>query len=132
MIENYVYTKITQDTALQALLTDGASGYHVYPNVVPRSVNTFISAITFTLITTKDVYPVSKSVNIQFNIFSKEHTKVAQVAEALSNLFNGDNLQNAGNVQMVYSQRISESDLGKTLDNEELYQREATYYFKIR
>lgn len=132
MIEQYIYTKITTDIALQALLTNGAGGFYVYPGVIPRSVENFDTAIAFSLISTRDVYPVSKSVNVQFNIFGTSHSKVAEVANALNNLFNGDNLQTVGSLKMVYSQRVSESDLGKTLDNEALYQREATYYFKTR
>lgn len=132
MIEQYIYTKITADIALQALLTNGAGGFYVYPGVIPRSVENFDTAIAFSLISTRDVYPVSKSVNVQFNIFGTSHSKVAEVANALNNLFNGDNLQTVGSLKMVYSQRVSESDLGKTLDNEALYQREATYYFKTR
>lgn len=132
MIEEYIYTKVTQDPALQALLTDGVGGYNIYPGVIPRGVESFNVAVSFSLITTRDVYPVSKSVNVQFNIFSSEHIKTAQTAKALNDLFNEDNLQTVGDLKMVYSQRISESDLGKTLDNDALYQREATYYFKLR
>lgn len=131
MIEQYVFNKITADPTLQALLTDGAGGYHLYPAVVPRGVETS-NMLTFTRIGTTDVYPASESVNVQFNIFTKAHGQAVAIAEALSNLMNEDNNQPlTGGTAVVYSQRKSESDLGFDFDDK-LYQREATYYFKLR
>ena len=130
MIEQYVYNKIVADTTLQGLLTDGASGYNLYPNVVPRSL-VFDRAVTFTTISTNDVFPNANSVSVQFNIFAKTHTDIVSIATALANLFNGDNLQSDGGVFMIYSQRRSESDLAFDFDTN-IYHREATYYFKIR
>ncbi len=132
MIEQYIYNLITGDTALQELLHKGSDDFYLYPGVIPRGEDNFTVAVAFSLITTKDVYPVSKSVTVQFNIFGTTHVVTANVAKALSDLFNEDNRQNSGGVQMVFSQRVSEGDLGKALDNEALYQREATYYFKLR
>jgi hypothetical protein len=132
MIEQYIYNKITEDETLQELLNAGSDDFYLYPAVVPRGIENFDVAVTFTLITSTDVYPASKSVNIQFNIFGAVHADVAEVAQALEALFNEDNNQSDGDVSVVYSQRVSESDLGKSLDNEALYQREATYYFKLR
>lgn len=132
MIEQYIYNKITEDETLQELLNAGSDDFYLYPGVIPRGEENFDVAVTFTLITSTDVYPASKSVNIQFNIFGAVHADVAEVAQALETLFNEDNNQSDGGVGVVYSQRVSESDLGKSLDNEALYQREATYYFKLR
>ena len=129
MIEQYVFNKIQADTTLNTLLTKN-SILNLYPSVVPRSA-VFDNAITFSTITTVDVFPASKSVNVQFNIFTKEHVKSVEIAEALSNLFNEDNHQKDGGVDMVFSIRKSESDLGFNFDTN-IYQREATYYFKIR
>lgn len=130
MIEQYVFNKIVGDATLQGLLTDGAGGFNVYPNVVPRGL-LFTKAITFTTILTTDVFPNANSVNVQFNIFAKTHSDLGTISGALSNLFNGDNNQLSGGIDMIYSQRRSESDLGFNFD-ESIYQREATYYFKIR
>lgn len=130
MIEQYIYDRITADPTLQGLLSDGNGGYLLYPNVVPRE-GTIEKAITFTTIATIDVYPAAESVNVQFNIFSKTHTEAAQITQALADIFNEDNNQTAGGIQVVYSQRKSQSDLGKDRDDD-LYQREATYYFKLR
>lgn len=130
MIEQYIYNKITEDETLQTLLAAGSDDFYLYPNVVPRGVE-FSKAVTFTLIITNDVYPAIKSVNVQFSIFSKSHVEAVQIAEALSALFNEDNNQSSGEVAVVYSQRKSESDLGFNYDDQ-LYQREATYYFKLR
>lgn len=131
MIEQYIFNKITADTTLQALLTDGASGYHVYPLVVPRSL-IFTKAITFTTIATGDAYPNIKSVTVQFNIFAKTHTDTVLISKALSDLFNEDNNNKDGtNIAVVYSERVSESDLGFDFD-ETIYHRESSYYFKIR
>lgn len=130
MIEQYVFNKIVADTTLQTLLTDGSGGYNVFPNVVPRSL-VFTKAVTFTTISTTDVYPHANSVNVQFNLFAKTHSDLVSIASALANVFNGDNNQLSGGIDMIYSQRRSESDLGFNFD-ESIYQREATYYFKIR
>lgn len=130
MIEQYVFNKISGDSTLSTLLTKD-SVLHLYPSVVPRGVDTFDNAVTFTTISVVDVYPASKSVNVQFNIFSKEHIKSAQIAQALSDLFNEDNHQKDGGVDMVFSIRKSESDLGFNFDTN-IFQRETTYYFKLR
>lgn len=131
MIEQYIFNKVTADPTLQALLTDGAGGYHVYPTVVPRGIDT-LNLLTFTRVGTTDVYPASESVDIQFNIFTKAHLKSVEIAQALAALFNEDNNQPLdGGTAVVYSQRKSESDLGFDYDDKE-YQREATYYFKLR
>lgn len=130
MIEQYIYNKITQDSALQTLLDDGDGGYKLFPTVVPRGVETD-KAVTFTLINSNDAYPKIQSVNVQFNIFADTHTEVAQISEALADLFNEDNNQLEAGVGVVYSQRVSQTDLGFNFDDEN-YQREATYYFKLR
>jgi len=130
MIEQYVFNKIVADTTLQGLLTDGASGYNLYPNVVPRSL-VFDRAVTFSTISTTDVFPNANSVNIQFNIFAKTHSDTVAISSALANIFNGDNAQVDGGIFMIYSQRRSESDLAFDFDTN-IYHREATYYFKIK
>lgn len=129
MIEQYVFNKIQADTTLNTLLTK-SSVLNLYPSVVPRSA-VFDNAIAFSVISTVDVFPASKSVNVQFNIFSKEHIKSAEIAQALSDLFNDDNRQQDGGVDMIFSIRKSESDLGFNFDTN-IFQREATYYFKMR
>lgn len=130
MIEQYVFTRITANPALQTLLSAGGGKYHLYPAVIPRGI-TFDRAVTFTTIITNDGYPAIKSVNAQFNIFAKKHSDVAAIASALSDLFNGEDNQTAGGINVVFSIRSSESDLGFDYDMN-LYQREATYYYKIR
>lgn len=130
MIEQYVYNLITQDAALQALLTNGSGGYKVYPSVIPRAVNAD-KAVAFSVITTRDAYPTIQSCNVQFNIFAKKHADTTAISAALFARFNEDNNQSSGGVKVVYSQRSSETDLGFDYDTN-LYQREATYYFKIR
>lgn len=130
MIEQYIYNKITADVTLQGLLTDGAGGYKLYPGVIPRDTEVN-NAITFTTIITTDIYPSVKSKTIQLNIFSTSHTNIGLIAKALSDLFNEDNNQSDGGESVVFSIRKSESDLGKDYDDK-LYQREATYYFKLR
>lgn len=130
MIEQYTYNKIVGDATLQALLTDGASGYNVFPNVVPRSL-VFDRAVTFTLISSNDVFPNATSKNVQFNIFAKTHADTVSIATALANVFNGDNNQVSGGLFVIYSQRRSESDLAYDFDTS-IYHREATYYFKTR
>jgi len=132
MLEQFIYNKITEDTALQSLLSAGSDDFYLYPNVVPRSLMINV-AVTFTTIITTDVYPASKSVQVQFNIFAKSHAKTVEIAEALSDLFNESNNQydEDSKVGVVFSIRKSESDIGFDFDDE-LYQREATYYFKIR
>lgn len=129
MLEQYIFNLISGDATLSALLTKSAV-LHLYPTVVPRGVD-FDNAMTFTTIGMTDVYPASKSADVQFNIFTKEHIKSVEVAQALSNLFNEDNNQSSGGVDVVFSIRQSESDLGFNFDTN-IYQREATYYFKIR
>lgn len=130
MIEQYVFNKVTGDAALQALLTAGGGKYHIYPTVVPKTVS-FTKAVTFTLLTTFDAYPAVQSVNVQFNIFAAQHGQAAAIASALADVFNDDNNQSDGGVNVVYSIRKSETDLGYNFDDK-LYQREATYYFKLR
>jgi hypothetical protein len=129
-LENYIFNKITEDTTLQTLLNAGGGKYHIYPNVIPRDT-TFSQAITFTKIITNDVYPAASSSNVQFNIFASTHVKITEVAQALSDLFNGDNNNSDDGFNVIFSIRKSESDLGYDFD-EKLYQREATYYFKLR
>ena len=130
MIEQYVFNKITGDATLQTLLTDGAGGYNVYPSVIPRSL-VFDRAITFSTLITTDVFPNANAVSIQFNVFAKSHTDTVAITSALANLFNGDNNKVDGNVEVIYSQRRSESDLAFDFD-QNIFHREATYYFKIR
>lgn len=135
MIEQFIYNKITNDPTLQTLLHKGSDDFYLYPNVMPRGEEGFDVAVTFTLIVTTDVYPASRSVNVQFNIFSASHAKTAETAKALNDLFNDMRYVESGgedDTVVIYSQRSSESDLGKPLDNEGLYQREATYYFKLK
>lgn len=131
MLEQYIYNKITEDPTLQTLLSAGSDDFFLYPLVIPRGVDVFDRAVTFTTILKTDVYPASKSSNIQFNIFAKKHADVVAVSEALSNLFNEDNNNSNNGVDIVFSIRKSESDLDFNFDDG-LYQREATYYFKIR
>lgn len=130
MIEQYIFNKITTDPTLQTLLSAGGGKYHIYPAVVPTGID-FAKGITFTLITSTDAFPIIKSVNIQFNIFALKHSDTVAIAKALSDLFNDDNNQKAGGESVVYSIRSSESDLGYNFDDK-LFQREATYYFKLR
>lgn len=132
MLEQFIYNKITEDTALQSLLSAGSDDFYLYPNVVPRSLMIDV-AVTFTTIITTDVYPASKSVQVQFNIFAKSHSKTVEIAQALSDLFNESNNQydEDSKVGVVFSFRKSESDIGFDFDDD-TYQREATYYFKIR
>lgn len=130
MIEQYVYNKISEDETLAELLSAGSDGIHLYPGVIPRDIE-FDEAVTFTLIITNDAFPVIQSRNIQFNIFGKTHSKVASIAQAISNIFNDDNNKTDGSISVVYSIRSSETDLGYNFDDG-LYQRECTYYFKIK
>lgn len=130
MLEQYIYNLITADPTLQALLTNGEAGYHLYPAVVPRGVE-FTKAVTFSLITTVDSFPTIQSKSYQFGIFSKSHTEAVQISQALAALFNGDNLKTSGGAEVVFSIRVSETDLGFDYDDT-LYQREATYNFKLR
>lgn len=130
MLEQYIFNLITADTTLKALLTAGGGKYHLYPAFVPRGI-TITKAVTFSTVITTDVFPASKSKSIQFNIFATAHSDIVAIADALDNLFNGDNHKTSGNISVVYSQRRSESDLPYDTD-EAIYQREATYYFKIR
>lgn len=130
MIEQYIFNKITQDATLASLLNAGVGKYYLYPAVVPTGI-TITKAVTFTLIVSNDAFPNIKSVNVQFNIFATKHADAAAIAKALSDLFNDDNNQVSGGQAVVYSIRASESDLGYNYDDK-LYQREATYYFKLR
>lgn len=130
MIEQYVYNLIVADVTLQTLLDNGNGGYHLYPTVVPKTINTDI-AVTFSLISTVDAYPTVKSVQIQFNIFAPTHQEVVEIAQALNNLLNEDNHKSSGGVNVIYSQRSSEADLGYNFDDK-VFQRQATYYFKLR
>ncbi len=111
----------------------GVADYFLYPDVIPRGVDGFDQAVTFTTILTTDVFPASRSSNVQFNIFSKKHSDAVAVCQALSDLFNEDNnnKDEDSKVEVVFSMRKSESDLGFNYDDN-LFQREATYYFKLR
>jgi len=131
MLEQYIYNLITGDATLQTLLSAGGGKYHLYPTVIPNGVDFTNVAVTFTLITTVDSFPTIESRSYQFNIFAKTHTKAAQVAQAISNVFNGDNLQSSGNAEVVFSIRVSETDLGYDFDTKN-FQRETTYNFKVR
>lgn len=131
MIEQYVYNLITGDSTLQSLLSNGAGGYHLYPGVIPRGVTGFDQAVAFSVITTNDAYPNIESQVVQFNVFAKSHTTAANIAAALKALFNQDTRQTSGGIEVVYSERQSETDLGKDYDTD-LYQRACSYYFKIR
>ena len=133
-MEQYVYDKITEDEALQLLLTIDSGDVALYPGAVPRGVE-FDRAVTFTTIITTDAYPHIKSVQVQFNIFAKTHADIGAISKALYDLFNEDNNNSNGEgeakVEVVYSQRKTEADIGFNYDDG-LYQREATYYFKLR
>lgn len=130
MLEPYVYSKITNDTALQTLMGFGVDQYHVYPDVVPRGVEDFDQAITF-VESLNDSWPNVKSGNVQFSIFSKTHTKGAEIAQALYDLFHQKANEKAEGVEIVFSSRQTEFPLGFNPDDG-LFQRQATYYFKIK
>lgn len=129
MIEQYVYNRINADTTLSNYLADGSGGIHLYPGVIPETKQ-FESAVAFSLLNSTDNYPNVRSKTVQFNIFSDTHTRCNEISSALADLFNGDTLKTDGGVKVVYSERDSETDLGKDYDTE-LYQRETSYYFKI-
>lgn len=129
MIEQYIFNRITADTTLQGLLSAGGGKYHLYPDVVPGAL-TFDRAVTFTVITTNDVFPAVESRTVQFNIFAKKASDRNAIATAMANIFNDDNLQASGGVGVIYSKRTSESSLGYNYDTK-IYQSEASYYFKI-
>ena len=130
MIEQYIFNLITADTTLRTLLDAGSGKYHIYPGRIERSI-VFSKAITFSTIITTDVFPKFTSVQVQFNIFAGKQSDTVAISQALANIFNGDNNKSSGGIEMVYSQRKSESDLPSDFDNN-LFQRQATYYFKIK
>lgn len=129
MIEQYIYNLIKDDATLVALLGSG-DNIKLFPAVVPQG-ETITRAVTFTLIGTTDRFPAFRAATVQFNIFARTHTDTVEVAQALAALFNGDHNQASGGEEVYYSQRVSESDLGFDFDDG-IYQREATYSFKIR
>lgn len=129
MIEQYIYNLITADEALTDLLGEGED-IALYPNSVPTGT-AFERAVTFTLIGTTDRFPKVEAPTVQFNIFARTHTDTAAIAKALADLFNQQFNRSSGGVEVYYSQRMSESDLGFQRDDN-VYQREATYSFKIR
>lgn len=129
MIEQYVFNRITGNSALQSLLSAGGGKYHLYPDVVPNTI-TFDRAVTFTLIITNDVFPAVESRTVQFNIFAKTAADRHAIGKALADIFNNDSLEKSGGTGVIYSKRVSESSLGFSYDTK-LYQGEATYYFKI-
>lgn len=130
MLEQFVYDRISQDATLQGLLDAGGGNMHLYPTVVPRGIDAD-DLLTFTLIGTRDAFPAVEARSVQFNIFTKTHTAGANIAKALADLFNDDQRKTKDGVQVVYSIRESESDLGFNYDDK-YYQREATYGFKMR
>ena len=131
MIEQYVYDKIEEDETLQELLSAGSDGIHLYPGAVERGVE-FERAVTFTLINTGDAFPTIQSRFVQFNIFAKRHSETAEIADALANLFNEDNNNSSDGVDVVFSIRQGENDLGRELDEEVYFQRQVTYKFIMR
>jgi hypothetical protein len=130
MIEQFIFNLITTDSALQALLSAGGGKYHLYPSAIPRGV-VFDRAVSFSLISSNDAFPVILVQSVQFSIFAKKHSDTVAIAKALADLFNGNGIRNSGGLTVVFSMRQSESDLGFDYDNEGLYQREATYNFKV-
>ena len=125
-MEQCVYNKIKL-SPLHAIVGD-----NVFPMVIPRSASVE-KAITFTKIVTVDEYPNVKSTQFQFNIFAKKHSDVGAIAEGLYDLFNQKENDTTPDVDIgvVFSIRRSESDIDYDYDGK-LYQREATYYFKLR
>lgn len=142
MIEQYIYNRIVADSTLQTLLGKSGGGVHLYPLAVPKGINLDLvfenndkGVVSFSLITTGDGYPDIKSRNVQFNVFSSKHSLTVEICDALSNIFNEDNNQKSGGVGVVYSQRISEGDIGFEFDENDdngVYQRETSFYFKVR
>ena len=130
MIEQFVYDAISQDETLQALLSAGSDGIHLYPSSVPTGIEAE-AMVTFTLIGTRDRYPEIEARSVQFSIFTKTHTGGATIAAALASIFNDDNRRTEDGVKVVKSMRESESDLGYDYDDK-YYQREATYGFIMR
>lgn len=131
MIEQYVYDKIEEDETLQELLSAGSDGLHLYPGQVERGL-IFDRAVTFTLVNTGDAFPAIQSRYVQFNIFAKIHSETAEIANALANLFNQDNNNSNDEVDVVFSIRQGENDLGRELDEEVYFQRQVTYKFILR
>lgn len=129
MLEQYIYNLIGADSALTALLGSG-DDIKLYPAVVPKG-ETIDKAVTFTLIGTTDRFPTYRAASVQFNIFAASHTDTVEIAQALAALFNGDMNHASGGEEVYFSIRVSESDLGFNFDDG-IYQREATYSFKMR
>ncbi len=132
MLEQYIFNKISEDETLQELLSAGSDGLHLYPAPIDRGIE-FERAIAFSLLSTTDRYPDVQARAVQFSIFAKTHTDTATIAAALANLFNQDNNQSSGGVDVVFSIRVSEDDIPKDLDEVgDYFHRQATYNFKIR
>lgn len=125
-MEQFVYDKI-KNSPIHDIVGD-----NVFPLVVPRSI-TVDKVITFTTIVTTDEYPNVKSAQVQFNIFAKKHSDVTAIAQGLYALFNQKENDTTPDVDIgiVFSIRRSESDVDFDYDAK-LYQRQASYYFKIR
>lgn len=130
MIEQYIYNRISSNLALQTILEKNGGGIHLYPVSIPRGIE-FNQAMTFFLVNSVNAYPTIKSVEIQFTFFSKTHEKINEMSQAIESEFNEDNNQSDAGVNMVFSQKRSEFDLPYDFD-EELYLRQASYYFKLR
>lgn len=130
MIEQYIYDLITADPELAELLGIGSGDFALYPAVVPKGIE-IDKAVTFTLIGTTDRFPTVRAATVQFNIFAKTHTDTVEIANALATLFNGDTNKASGGEAVYFSIRVSESDLGYNYDDG-IYQREASYSFKMR
>lgn len=132
MIEQYIYNKITEDETLQELLSAGSDGFHIYPTKVPRGVE-FAQGVAFSRVGGGFVYPNLETITVQFSIFARTHTKLAEVAQAISNVFNEDHYQTSGDITIVYSQKQgNEFDMPSDLDDPNYYQRTVTYLFKIK
>jgi|SRR5690606_16139252 len=129
-MEQYLFERITNNVVLQALLQKSGGGYNVYVLNIPTGIS-FTRAIRITTINTITRFPAINAVNVQIDIFAERHSDTVKIANALYDMFNMETNVSGTDVNIVYSQRVDESDIDYDEDDK-LYHRQATYYFKIR
>ena len=129
-IKNYIFTKVTGNTELQTLLSDGAGGYDFYVPSIPTGKE-FETGMAASILNAPKNFPTIEAYTVQFNIFSKLDTNASKVFAALADLFDQNRNDTDGTITIVASKQTDGGDLPRDVDTGE-YHQFAVYNFIVR
>lgn len=105
-MEEAIFNELKNDSVLAVKLSDGASGYHIYPLRVPDNVQ-FDKAIIYTEITQNLIYPLARTSVVQCSCLAKDYADAIELADNVDRIFNDKVEYKMGNKLSVNYTRFS-------------------------